>query len=140
MRTLQRSAATPASPHTRDPDGSSICTSIDSPPPHGVNCRHPLGALTSNLPWANATWVCSAADASPFLAGSLGPTSTMVSVRSLAAIRMSPTPSSTVTEMGSGVSNVGIDIPPLDLRALVPPGVLKSLLYRLDQRAQPVKR
>ena len=43
---------------------------------------------------------------STLLAGSLGRTSTVVSLRSLAAIRMSPVTSSTLTAIGSGVSNL----------------------------------
>ena len=36
-----------------------------------------------------------------------------MSVRSLATIRMSPTPTTKVTEIGSGVSKVGIHVPPV---------------------------
>ena len=46
--------------------------------------RHPFCAVTDNLPLAYSTRVCSAAVTSDFLAGSLGRTSTTVSVRSLA--------------------------------------------------------
>ena len=107
-RPMQWNVATPASPRTCEPAGRSICTSIDSPPPRKVYCLHPLGALISNRPLAYSTRVCWAAVTSDLFASSLGRTSTMVSVRSLATSRMSPTPSSTVTEIGSGVSKVGI--------------------------------
>ncbi len=110
MRPVQRNAATPVSPLTCDPAGSSICTSIDSPPARNDHF-HPLGVLTDNLPLAYSTRVCSAAVTSDFLAGSLGRTSTTVSVRSLATTWMSPMPTSRVTEIGSGVSNVGIEDP-----------------------------
>src|SRR4029453_118478 len=101
-------AATAVSPRSCEPAGSSTCTSTDSPPPRKVYCLQFLGALISSLPPAYSTRVCSAAVTSAFLVGSLGRTSTMVSVRSLATIRRSPTPNSTVTEIGSGVSKVGI--------------------------------
>src|SRR4029453_11935296 len=101
-------AATAVSPRSCEPAGSSTCTSTDSPPPRKVYCLQFLGALISSLPPAYSTRVCSAAVTSAFLVGSLGRTSTMVSVRSLATIRRSPTPNSTVTEIGSGVSKIGI--------------------------------
>jgi hypothetical protein len=44
--------------------------------------------------------------------GSLGRTSTTVSVRSLAVMRAYPTPSSMVAVIGSGVAKVGMALPP----------------------------
>ena len=82
----------------------------DSPPARNEESCHPFGLLIRSRPASYSTRVCWAAVTSAFLAGSVGRTSTTVSVRSPAASRMSPTPTSKVRVMGSGVSNVGMAV------------------------------
>jgi len=71
-----------------------------------------LGPLTRRWPAEYSTRVCSAARTSGSWDSSLGRISTAVSSRSLAVMRTSPTASSATAEIGSGVSKVGMVVPP----------------------------
>ena len=104
-------AATEASPCTCEPAGRSIVTSIEPGLPKMLRLRC-LGARTSSLPAAYSTRVCSAARTSWSCEASLGRISTTVSPRSLAVMRASPTTRSITAAIGSGVSKVGMVIPP----------------------------
>src|ERR1019366_3379619 len=85
-----------------EPAGTAIWTSTDCEPAPSTYWAHRRGALTTSVPPAYSTRVCSAALTSDRLLGSLGRTSTTVSRRSSAAIRTSPAPSSTLRDIGSG--------------------------------------
>ena len=74
----------------------------------GPKYLQPFGAFTTRRPRSSSTRVCSTAAASSLACGRLGLTSTTVSERSLATRRRFPTPISTRTSIGCGVSNVGI--------------------------------
>jgi hypothetical protein len=63
-----------------------------------------FGPLIESVPPENSTRVSSAAFTSEASLGSLGATSTTVSVRSLAMMRTFPTAGSRFTRIGSGVS------------------------------------
>src|SRR5690348_11685699 len=110
-RPAQRNAATEASPYTCEPVGRPIVTSIDPGLPNRLRLRC-LGVLTRSRPAEYSTRVCSAARTSGSWDSSLGRISTAVSSRSLAVIRTSPTTSSSTAETGSGVSKVGMTVPP----------------------------
>ena len=99
----QWKSANCAVPCTFEPAGSSIVTAIDPPSPRGSQDRR-RGALTRRCPLSYSTRVCSAALTSCSFEASLGWTSTIVSRRSPAMIRTSPTTTSTFAVIGSGVS------------------------------------
>ncbi len=105
-------------PWASEPAGNSTLTSIE---PGLPNSERFLGPFTSNLPSAYVTLVCCAARTSASSAALLGSTSTTVSMRLLAAIRAEPTSNSRVTEIGSGVSKVGMAVPSSWLRYAFPP-------------------
>lgn len=88
--------------------GSSTVTSTE---PILPNSERFLGPLTSSFPPAQVTFVSAAAWTSSLSPGSLGATSTTVSVRLPAMIRTRPISISTVAERGSGVSKVGMAVP-----------------------------
>ena len=102
----------PASTSMRDPTGRPITTSIELPAAARQPSAPAARRLDQQVPFAYSTTVCSAAATSDPLAGSLGRTSTVVSVRSVASIRMSPDAELQLTVIGSGVSNVVIGSPP----------------------------
>src|SRR3984885_14149993 len=110
-RPVLRSAATPGSARSREPAGTSTLTSTEPGLPKSGRPRC-FGPFTRRPSEVISTRVCSAARTSGSWDGSLGRTSTTVSVRSRAAMRRSPTVTSIVARIGSGVSNAGMVLPP----------------------------
>ena len=101
---VQRNPPAAVWPLRSEPAGSSMSTSIEPPSLNGLHSRSRRGPLTSSLPSAYSTRVCSAAVTSSRLDESLGRTWTIVSARSPAATRTSATRNSSTTEIGCGVS------------------------------------
>ena len=101
-----KSVSCPAA-RTCEPAGSSIVTSIEPPWLLGSHERS-FGALISSASPECSTRVRSATLRSSSLPVSLGRTSTTVVPAAPAVMRTSPTTTSIVAVMGSGVLNVGM--------------------------------
>ncbi len=97
-----------ASASTEVPTGTSTVMSTDPVLP---KIPRFFGTLTTRAPSAHETVACSASLTSSAAPGSVGRTSTRVSVRLAAAIRTEPMSNRRVARIGPGVSKEGMAVP-----------------------------